>query len=168
VSSETDSIGPWSEVKLEILQKYLSPYSLIVSNYGFYHLYIDAFAAGGSHISRETAEIVRGSPLIALDTEPSFREYHFIDKDPEQVEKLSARTPGRADVHIHQGDCNDILVNEIFPLARREDRRRALCLLDPYNLDLSWNLVRTAGQMGSNRALCEFHDYGREYERLAE
>ena len=74
-----DVIGPWSEVKLDILREYASPYSRIVTAHGFHHLYIDAYAAGGSHISRTTGEIVLGSPLIALATEPPFREYHFID-----------------------------------------------------------------------------------------
>jgi three-Cys-motif partner protein len=62
--SESDVIGPWTEVKLDILRKYNPPYSKIVSDHGFYHLYVDAYAAGGSHISRTTGRIVPGSPLI--------------------------------------------------------------------------------------------------------
>src|ERR1035441_9100262 len=60
-----DIIGPWTEVKLDILRQYAAPYSRIVTKHGFYHLYIDAYAAGGSHISRTTGEVVPGSPLIA-------------------------------------------------------------------------------------------------------
>jgi len=69
-----DNIGPWSEVKLDILREYASPYSRLVAQNGFEHLYIDAYAAAGEHISRTTNEIVPGSPLIALSTEPPFRE----------------------------------------------------------------------------------------------
>jgi three-Cys-motif partner protein len=65
-----DVIGPWSEVKLDILRDYASPYSRVVAANGFHHLYIDAYAAGGEHISRRTNEIVQGSPRIALSTEP--------------------------------------------------------------------------------------------------
>jgi three-Cys-motif partner protein len=151
-----DEIGPWSEVKLDILRDYASPYSRIVGANGFYHLYIDAYAAGGEHISRTTNEIVPGSPLIALSTEPPFREYHFIDADPTRVEQLRQKTAGRSDVHVHPGDCNDILLRDAFPRARYESRRRALCLLDPYNIDLKWEVIATAGRMRSIEVFVNF------------
>jgi three-Cys-motif partner protein len=95
VSSEPDVIGPWTEVKLDILREYAQPYSMIVAGNGFHHLYIDAFAAGGSHVSRTTGAIVAGSPLIALETEPPFCEYHFIDADPARVDQLRGFTLSR-------------------------------------------------------------------------
>lgn len=57
---------------------------------------------------------------------------------------------------MHAGDCNEILLRDVFPLVRYEDRRRALCLLDPYNIDLSWNLVATAGRMKSIEIFVNF------------
>jgi len=99
-----DVIGPWTEVKLDIIREYAAPYSKIVQANGFYHLYIDAYAAGGSHISRTTGEIVPGSPLIALATQPPFREYHFIDADAARVDQLRRYTAGRPDVEVHPGD----------------------------------------------------------------
>ena len=77
-----------SEVKLDILREYAAPYSKILTSSGFYHLYIDAYAAGGSHVSRTTGEVVPGSPLVALSTKPPFHEYHFIDANPGRVEQL--------------------------------------------------------------------------------
>jgi len=66
VPSDYDLIGPWTEVKLDILREYAVPYSKILVNNHFYHFYIDAFAAGGSHISRTSGEVVPGSARIAL------------------------------------------------------------------------------------------------------
>ena len=60
--AEYDLIGPWTEVKLDILREYAAPYSKILTANDLYHLYIDAYAAGGSHISRTTGEVVPGSP----------------------------------------------------------------------------------------------------------
>ena len=48
-------------------------------------------------------------------------------------------------VHVYPGDCNDILLQRVFPLVSYKARRRALCLLDPYNIDLSWEVVAAAG-----------------------
>jgi len=52
-------------------------------------------------------------------------------------------------VHILHGDCNEILPNEIFPRVRYENFRRGLCLLDPYGLHLNWQVIETAGKMGT-------------------
>ncbi len=38
-----DEIGPWSEIKLDILRDYAAPYSRILKSNGFHHGYIDAF-----------------------------------------------------------------------------------------------------------------------------
>ncbi len=156
MASGQDVIGSWTEVKLEILGEYAAPYSTILVANRFHHLYIDAFAAGGSHISGTTGEVVPGSPLIALSTKPPFQEYHFIDKNPARVEQLKQYTADRSDVYVHQGDCNEILLSDVFPRARYEDRRRALCLLDPYNINLSWDVVAKAGHMKSVEIFVNF------------
>jgi hypothetical protein len=54
-----DEIGYWSEMKLEIIKKYASKYSLIIENQRkngicLEQIYIDAFAGGGFHIAKET------------------------------------------------------------------------------------------------------------------
>ena len=154
--SDYDLIGPWTEVKLDILREYAVPYSKILVSNHFYHFYIDAFAAGGSHISRTSGGVVPGSTHIALSTEPPFREYHFIDAEPARVEQLRQYTADRSDVYVHEGDCNDILLRDVFPLVRYGDRCRGLCLLDPYNIDLSWNVVATAGRMRSIEIFVNF------------
>jgi three-Cys-motif partner protein len=153
---DPDVIGPWTEVKLEILREYAAPYSRIVTRNGFYHLYIDAYAAGGSHVSKDTGEVVAGSPLVALSTKPPFREYHFIDADRARVEQLRGHAGSRADVHVHHGDCNEISLRDVFPRVQWKDRRRALCLLDPYNIDLSWEVVVTAGRMKTIEVFVNF------------
>ncbi len=156
MASEQDVIGPWSEVKLDILREYAVPYSTILSTRNFYHCYIDAFAAGGSHISRKTGAVVQGSAKIALSTQPPFNEYHFIDTSPDRVNQLRALSAGTPHVHVHLGDCNEILLRDVFPRVRYQDHRRGLCLLDPYNIDLSWDVVFTAGQMRSIEVFLNF------------
>jgi three-Cys-motif partner protein len=89
---------------------------------------------------------IPGSPLIALEIQPAFREYHFIDLDSEKTAELRRLTKGRTGVYVHEGDCNQILLNEVFPRVRFEDRRRGLCLLDPYGLHLNWEVITASGK----------------------
>ena len=148
-----DEIGYWSEVKLDIIKLYASAYSKILStrnNPKLYHLYIDAFAGPGKHISKKTGGFISGSPQIALDVKPSFREYYFIEISGEKVTELKGLVANnRLKAHVLQGDCNSILLAEVFPKVRWEDYRRGLCLLDPYGLDLKWEVIKTAGEMKS-------------------
>ena len=147
-----DEIGYWSEIKLEIVRDYANTYSKILhaqTSPKLHHIYIDAFAGAGVHVSKETGELVPGSHLNALHVQPPFREYHLIDLDRKKVTSLRKLIGNRPDVQIHEGDCNEILLQEVFPKVQFKDYRRGLCLLDPYGLHLNWEVIQTAGQMQS-------------------
>ncbi len=154
--AEFDVIGPWSEVKLDIVRKYADSYSKILTAQHFCHLYIDGFAGPGMHVLRHTNEFVTGSPINALLTQPPFDEYHFVDADPQRVSQLKDFVAGRKNVYVHLGDCNEKLLKDIFPRAKYEHYKRALCVLDPYNIDLSWEIVETAGKMRSVEIFLNF------------
>jgi three-Cys-motif partner protein len=159
---EYDEIGVWSEVKLAIIKEYASAYSTILEATrrekirSLRWLYIDAYAGPGFHVSRTTGSTVEGSPTIALNTTPPFSEYHVIDADPKRAQQLKEISGDRKDVHIYSADCNDILLQKVFPRAKYDDFRRALCLLDPYNINLKWEVIEAAGKMGSVEVFLNF------------
>jgi three-Cys-motif partner protein len=147
-----DRIGYWSEIKLDILQEYASAYSKILAaqkNPALYHVYIDAFARAGVHLTKDSDEFVSGSPLNALKVQPRFREYHLIDIEPEKIDSLKRLIGKRDDVRLYEGNCNTILLEEVFPQVKFKDYRRGLCILDPYGLDLDWSVMQSAGKMGT-------------------
>jgi three-Cys-motif partner protein len=145
-----DEIGYWSEIKLDIIGEYAKAYSTILTaqeNPRFYHVYIDAFAGAGVHLSKDSGEEIPGSPQIAVNTDPPFREYHFIDLNKLKVENLRKLFANRPNVTIYEGDCNTVMLEQVLPRVRYEDYKRGLCLLDPYGLHLNWEVIRQAGQM---------------------
>ncbi|HLW85071.1 MAG TPA: three-Cys-motif partner protein TcmP [Candidatus Sulfotelmatobacter sp.] len=157
-----DEIGPWSEVKLDILKRYAAEYSKILSNRknpSFFHVYIDAFAGAGFHLSETSGEMVLGSPLNALLVRPPFREYHLIDLDGDKIDGLNELIGKRRDVFPHKGNCNQILLRDVFPRVLREDFKRGLCLLDPYALTLDWKVIQRAGEMRSLDIFINFPIY---------
>jgi three-Cys-motif partner protein len=153
-----DEINYWSEVKLDIVKRYAKEYSKIINADPRIqrHLYIDGFAGAGVHISKQTKEYILGSPLNALNVKPPFKELHFIDLDGGRAKALRKLCVDYSNVKIHEGDCNRILLEKIFPLSKWSDYRRALCLLDPYGLDLDWQVVYKAGQMKSIEIFLNF------------
>ncbi len=146
-----DIIGYWSEVKLDIVRRYATEYSKIISaqKHISKHIYVDAFAGSGHHISKRTGGFVAGSPLNALLVEPPFPEIHLIDLDGTKADQLRKAVGSRRDVFVHTGDANQVLLKEVFPRCRYEEFHRALCLLDPYALSVDWQLIATAGKMRS-------------------
>jgi len=142
-----DEIGYWSEIKLEIIKEYASAYSKIMNRKSFEYHYIDGFAGAGVHISRASKEFVLGSPANALNISPPFSRFHFIDLDGGKAEMLKELGKYNQNVSVYEGDCNEILLDRIFPLVKYEDYKRAICLLDPYGLHLDWDVMNTAGQL---------------------
>jgi len=154
-----DEIHYWSEIKLDILREYANAYSRILSSQrdpSLYHIYIDAFAGAGRHISKTTGGFIPGSPANALLIDPPFREYHFIDLDAQKIDALEQLSGKRKGVYIYRGDCNEILLKEIFHRARFCEYKRALCVLDPYGLHLDWKIMYTAGTMRSIEIFLNF------------
>lgn len=141
-----DRIGPWSEVKLDIIERYAKEYSKIINNNNLEYYYIDAFSGSGLHITKETEKIVLGSPLKALKIKPPFHHYYFIDLDSDKADNLNNTIGNRQDVDVIKGDCNEILL-DIFPKIKYKEYKRALCLLDPYGIHLNWDVVKKAGGM---------------------
>ena len=143
-----DEIGYWSEIKLDIIRKYAVAYSKIMNKQPYikcYH-YIDGFAGAGIHVSRQTKEFIPGSPTNALNVDPPFSQYHFIDLIGDKADLLREISKNNPKVNIYDGDCNRILLDKIFPLIKYDKFDRALCLLDPYNIGLSWKVIYAAGQ----------------------
>lgn len=154
-----DEIGYWSEVKLDIVKEYAAAYSKILSaqkSPSLHHIYIDAFAGSGIHISKNTGEYVQGSPMNALLIMPPFKEYHLIDFDSDKVDSLRESVADYQNVTVYEGNCNELLLEKVFPHAKFADYKRALCMLDPYGLHLNWEVMLTAGQMKSIEIFLNF------------
>lgn len=157
--------GSWTETKLEILKGYLGAYSSIFAANErakfFNTFYVDAFAGSGyihtsesSTISEpqlfedfdedESQEFLKGSAVCALEVEPPFKNYLFIEHSPThcgELENLKARFPDRArSMSIRQGDANEILVSWIG--THDWDKTRAVVFLDPYGMQVNWEILK--------------------------
>ena len=149
-----------TEIKLELVEKYLRAYMSALRN-KFSHLwYIDAFAGTGSRTVRVEArdgdlfdapapartETRRGSARIALDVSPAFDRLIFMDMNPDHcaaLEALKAANKGR-DIEILHGDANRLIQDEI-----RWDgwnRTRAVMFLDPYGMQVEWDTLRAIAE----------------------
>ena len=63
-----DTVGYWTEIKLQIVQEYANAYAQVLKNQRFikHVAYIDGFAGAGAHISKKSGELIAGSPARTL------------------------------------------------------------------------------------------------------
>ena len=70
-----DEIGYWSEIKLDIIKRYATEYSkILTAQQNLFHVYIDAFAGAGVHISKTSQEPIIGRQIIAIYLQHPYRK----------------------------------------------------------------------------------------------
>lgn len=153
--------GNWTEDKLLRLRKYLSAYTTIfTSNERASYLttiYVDAFAGTGQRAApspdsptpllfdNDAEELKKGSAVIALENNPPFDRFLFIERKAEfarQLDDLRERFPERASrIEIRQGEANQRLQQ----WAAETDWRihRAVVFLDPYGMEVEWSTIES-------------------------
>ncbi|MER9188332.1 three-Cys-motif partner protein TcmP [Mesorhizobium australicum] len=145
--------GDHTEIKLDILQKYLKTYTAALKQKFRGKLwYIDAFAGTGSRTIKtdaapadlfreaepERIETRRGSAKIALDIKPEFDRLIFMDarsKHCDALRTLAAAHPDR-DITVAEGDANKLIQEKIKWDGWKATR--AVLFLDPYGTEVEW------------------------------
>lgn len=153
--------GTYTERKLEAVAAYLQAYITVMKKQRFRLNYVDAFAGSGAsqpivgsgeiqlldESIYDAKAIVEGSPIRALNVEPPFDQYIFIDANVENVESLKsivAKYPNR-NSQVLDGDANERLM-EFANRLSGEQFERAVVFLDPFGLSVRWETVaRLAG-----------------------
>lgn len=154
--------GRWTDEKLEKLGKYLAAYRTIFTSNRraamLTTIYVDAFAGTGHRLSRKAEEAPalpfmkdaeatafrKGSARIALEVEPPFDEYMFIERSPRRVRELAAlrdefQSKGRR-VRVMRGEANACLRRWCATVDWT--RNRAVVFLDPYGMQVEWVTIQ--------------------------
>ena len=152
--------GDWTEQKLSILWKYLPAYTTALKFQSQWEkIYVDAFAGTGFRTQeaddpeekrlieelslKEDAAYFQGSASIALEIEPAFDRYVFVEQKAshvQELEKLRLHYPQRADaITIVQGDANRFL--QSWSTTVHRSTHRAVVFLDPYGMQVDWTTL---------------------------
>ena len=135
--------GAWTEIKLDILRKYLHFYTQALKNKPFELLYIDAFAGSGSRSEKiphslllgeeEQKLIYDGSAKIALDIERKFDRYLFIETNKERCDALKVLSNDYPSQHIKisNDDANQVIRDICSKPIWASNKYRGVIFLDP-------------------------------------
>jgi three-Cys-motif partner protein len=158
--------GSWTEEKLNRVRKYLAAYTTIFTQNSraatLQTISVDAFAGTGyrtvssQHTSsapplfadEDAASLQQGSAAIALETEPPFDHYLFIEQRAERVvelQQLRQHFPHHAQqITVIHDNANTFLKQ----WCRETDWHtyRAVVFLDPYGMDVEWATIEAIAQ----------------------
>jgi len=153
--------GDWTEVKLDLLKKYLEAYTTALKNQPFGKIYIDAFAGTGyremeakenspglfvEQSEAESEGFFDGSAKLALQIPNPFEKYIFVEKSQKNIEELrrviSSEFPTLLRrVEFEPGDANQVIPE----ICRKTDWRtnRAVLFLDPFGMSVDWQTMES-------------------------
>ena len=135
--------GKQTEIKLEVLRRYLPAYTTALKNQTFALHYIDAFAGTGlvSIQSGNARRLIPGSATIAIECRPPFHRLTFIETRRRHADALRRLAASRSDlvIDVTHGDANVELPDTLARLDAKSDR--AVVFIDPYGMALRWETL---------------------------
>ncbi len=164
--------GQWTSRKLEVLSGYLRSYTIALKDKPtaaspFRKAFIDAFAGSGYRDSNREAGratssqslllpdlaedepqgLLDGSARLALQTDPPFDRYIFIERSAArcgELEAMKTEFPEHADrIDIRRGDANE----KIKALCDKDwSLHRAVLFLDPYGMQVEWTTIEAVAK----------------------
>ena len=164
MTSQDDFGGAWTQQKLEALGKYLQAYATIFKRNPkaqFYSIsYIDAFAGTGSlqrpdpggfaelipQLMENEERFRKGSVKRALEIDPPFDEYIFIEKSATKCRELRdlAKSLPTRNIKILNEDANVALPKWCKNINLQ--RQRAVVFIDPFGASVDWKVIAALGQ----------------------
>jgi len=153
--------GKWTEEKLKRVEKYLKAYATIMNKQNFLFSYIDAFAGTGYREEKKNKideqiflfqqddikeiEIYsKGSARIALEIQPEFDKYIFIEKTKKHfIELLKLKDEFKEKekkIEVINTDANSWLIDRCKNYKWRNNR--AVLFLDPYGMQVNWETIK--------------------------
>lgn len=145
--------------KLHIVKLYLEMYQKTVGSQSWSRThYVDAFAGTGvvktakqkndnqtelfdPEIYEEARAVIEGSTKIALNIDPHFDSYTFIELKKKKISELKERLSGHQyfdRIKFRRGDANSEVMAFCETLGKKD---RAVVFLDPFGCQVEWNTV---------------------------
>ena len=136
--------GPWSRIKLDALEDYISAFTIASARTRT--LYLDLFAGAPDNFARGTGEVILGSGHRALAADPHFDRVVLCDLQRRTAARLETTLrgeyPGR-DLVVLAGDCNVEMLKYLDTLSVDWRKYAAVfAMVDQYSAEVTWDTLK--------------------------
>ncbi len=144
--------GYWTEVKLDVLSKYLAGFNN-ASRSAHSTVYLDLFGGSLRHTREDNGATFFGSTARALLTEPAFTRLVFWELEPQAASLLAdlkREFPKDNRFEVLSGNCNTHL-QEGLDCARDLRWAPTFAFIDPKGLEVEWTTLETLSKWRKDR-----------------
>jgi len=139
-------VGFWAREKLYYLERYMEVFNSSMKDKWPKRAYIELFAGPGSGIVRNSGQIVKGSPLAAIEQAVPFSRHIFVDINTDALSALENRAKRlrpNADIKLISRDCNSS-VNEVRTSI--DSSYLILTFIDPTSMQAKFSTIHNLTQ----------------------
>lgn len=140
-------VGHWSKEKLRYLAAYMDIFTTSMRD-KWVTVFIDLFAGPGKSKIRGGSELIKGSPLLALDLRYQFSRYIFIEAEPAVLDALEKRVASykeKVKIFTNGNNCNED-PSEITSLI--PSNALSLAFIDPEGCDVHFSTIKSLADSG--------------------
>lgn len=170
------TVGPWAREKLLALGQYLEFYTTVLKHQAWLRgtIFIDGFAGAGyseirvrraknqpsllaSEIDEGQAQLIAGSPRVALEVKNPFSWYLFIEQNPAraaELKKLQSEYSEQS-IRTETGDAGE-MIRDVIGARPSWKKYRGVAFLDPFGTHLDWSTVASLAATGAFEVLINF------------
>lgn len=146
---------PWIKQKIQIIQQYLAAFTTNLVSRVDDITFVDLYAGNGLYSLGARREIFFGSPLMALSQDLPVKRYVYCEKDPQQFKALKIRVNKHfrdKNVIFLEGSPQDLVdkLSLYVPKSRNGYKTAALCLCDPFSLEMPFDTILRLSDQGFN------------------
>jgi len=139
-------VGFWAKEKLYYLGRYMAVFNASMKDKWPKRAYIELFAGPGLGIIRNSGQITKGSPLLAIEQAVPFGRSVFVDINTEALSALEKRAmqlrPGAA-IRFIPRDCNSA-IDEIR--TGIDSTYLVLTFIDPTSMQAKFSTIKNLTQ----------------------
>ena len=136
-------VGFWAKEKLYYLERYMEVFNASMKDKWSKRAYIELFAGPGVGIVRDSGQIIKGSPLLAIEQAVPFGHYVFVDINTDALsalQKRAKRLRPEADIEFIPRDCNST-VDEIRTSI--DSSYLILTFIDPTSMQAKFSTIKS-------------------------
>jgi three-Cys-motif partner protein len=140
-------VGYWSKEKLRYLAGYMDIFTTSMRD-KWVTVYVDLFAGPGKSKIKGGSEVIKGSPLVALDLQFGFNKYIFVEAEPEILHALEKRVASYKEgkvIFTKGTDCNadPTEITSLIP-----SNSLSLAFIDPEGCDVHFSTIKALAASG--------------------
>jgi three-Cys-motif partner protein len=149
------AVEPWFKVKVQVIKEYLKAF--VTQSYGRVEeiVFVDMLAGSGFYSTGYQKSIIPMACMEAMALDPAFTKFVLCESETEAARALKVRVNRyfRGKNVVLFDSRPEAMLDKLrlyVPASKRDYKVATLCLIDPFSVDFSFDLLSKLAALGYN------------------